>query len=528
MGRLAGLAVACLGVLTGCERAFVEWADERGAKIQAEKVLVVDSFRRNLADPTKNVDKGPAPQSDYEFQVDVPEVLQLADAIRIATKYNRGYISRRENFFLTMLGLDLTRHNFLDVNFAGSISYNGSILDGAKLTHGTQLALSGSKLLPTGGSISVSGNMSQDYFRTPNATLGFQSAAAGLSVNFSQPLLRGAGRTIAWEGLNSAERSAVYAARDFEEFRQTFAIDVIQRYYNLVAEKKGLAIVEQTMESQEYSWREAKALYRVNRTTKQDELRAEQNYRDAQNRYLNAKQDYARRLDEFKIFLGLPLTLNLEIGEETPPFFEVVIDRNAAINAALHNRLSIATQRDRLDDTIRGLKIARNGLLPDLDVSVGATVGSLEGNTLNLGDFDWGPWAASFGFSLEIPLDRVAERNNLRSAMISVAQARRSLRETEDRVILDVRDALRGLDTQRKTLANEQQNLVTIRRRITKARIDHRAGIASNRDEVEAKQELASAALSLLRLQVSYYIEVLRLRQSLGLLFVDKEGRIVE
>jgi len=532
MRRLAGQATLLLvaGLCPGCETAFVDWADTRGALIQAEKVRVVDNFRKDLADPLappgqmKGAGHGPGPQSDYEFDVKVPQILQLTDSIRIATSYNRDYINRRENFFLTMIGLDLTRHNFLDPQFAGSISWGGSILNGAKLTESTNLALSGSKLLPSGGSVRVSGGAGIGALDAGNGRI--QSTSSNLSINFSQPLLRGAGRTVAWEGLNQAERSAVYAARNFEEFRQSFAINVIRQYYNLVAEKKGVEIVKQTTANQKYAQEEAEALYELNRTTQQDVLRAKQSYRDAENAYLQAKQNYARAKDDFKIFLGLPLATELEIGDEIPPEPKIVIDRAKAIDAALHNRLALQNQRDRFDDAVRGLQIARNSLLPDLNFNAGATSATVGGNSFS--DLDWGAWVGTFGLTLEIPLDRVSERNALRSAMIGVAQSRRGLRQTEDQVILEVRDALRQLDTQSQQLRNQRENIETIRRRVIKATLDHRAGTGSNRDVVEANVELAQAGISLLERQVSYYTQVLELRRALGLLFVDKEGRIIE
>ena len=143
-------------------------------------------------------------------------------------------------------------------------------------------------------------------------------------------------------------------------------------------------------------------------------------------------------------------------------------------------------------------------------------------------DLDFGPVSGTFGLSLEIPLNKKGARNSYRSALIGLAQAKRSLRQTEDNVILGVRDSLRRLKQQRQQIQNDEENIKTIQRRVLRADLDNRAGFASNRDTVEASEELTSAKNRLLDRYVTYYITVLRLRQQLGLLFVDKEGRIVE
>jgi outer membrane protein TolC len=509
----------------GCETAFVEWADERGAAIQTEKMAVVENFRRNLDDPLKGQDKGAAPQSEYEFNPPVPEVVQLADAILLATKYNRDYLGRRENFFLSMLSLDLTRHNFLDPNFSGSISWGGSILEGAQLEESTQIALSGSKLLPTGGSISVNANQRVASAKEPGLPRA-QSETSSLTLGFSMPLLRGAGRTVAWEGLVAAERGAVYSARSFETFRQTFAIDVIRRYYRLVAQKKSLAIAAKNVRSQDFALREAQANYRLGRKRQEDVLRAEEFYIDAQNAELSAKQSYEDALDTFKIFLGLPLSVELRVGDESPPITKLNVDVEAAIDAALHNRLDLATARDQFDDSIRGLKIAKNALLPDLSVNASGGVAATEGFFFE--DFEGGPWTASAGFSLEIPLDRVAERNSLRSALIGVAQSRRALRAQEDGIIIEVRAAVRNLRTVFQQIENQERLIDTQKKLVIKARIEEARGTAGNRDRVEAQQRVTVAEDALVSRKVDYYLAVLNLRRTVGLLYVDKEGRIIE
>ena len=85
-----------------------------------------------------------------------------------------------------------------------------------------------SKLLKAGGRVTAS--LANDlvlYFdgkpKVPDITL-----------ELTQPLLRGAGLAIAAELLTQAERDVVYAVRDFSQYQKTLAVQVVGEYYRLL------------------------------------------------------------------------------------------------------------------------------------------------------------------------------------------------------------------------------------------------------------------------------------------------------
>src|SRR5205807_1605904 len=116
-----------------------------------------------------------------------------------------------------------------------------------------------------------------------------------------------------------------------------------------------------------------------------------------------------------------------------------------AVTTALSNRLDILTAQDRLADAERKVSVAENQLWPDLLLTGGYAIqadpplGS-RGHELGFRNDTY-----NAGLLLTLPLERTAERNAFRSAIISADQRRRALRETEDNLIVDVRDSLRRL-----------------------------------------------------------------------------------
>lgn len=520
--RRGSLAVAALGLvaLGGCASAWVAAADEEGKWIADEKMAVVEGFRSDLVRPA-DVD---GEREKVAAPIEVPEVLQLEDAVRIATTYNRDYLTQQESFFLTALSLGLTRRDFTKPVFSGDVSFSGTKLSGENFTDSTRIALAGTQFLPTGGRLTVSGSASAN-----NASVNDfneYDAQADVSVSLSQPLLRGAGKSVAFEPLTQAERSAVYAARDFELFRQRFAIEIVRDYYGLVSQKIGLANTQRNVENQQFALDQAQALYDLQMGPQIDVLRAQQQLTNARNDALDAEQAYRLALDRFKIRLGLPVDAEFDVGNELPS--EVVpidVDLEGALQAALLNRLDLLTQRERLEDAERQVAIAKNNLLPDLDLTVTGSTGSITNSFL---DLDFRGEALGLGLNLEIPLDRKAERNAYRAALIDLDQSRRALRLAEDNTIVEVRDLLRRLRQQESQIENDRANIRILERTVRRADLDQRAGTGSNRDLVEALNDLTQAQNGLLDRYVTYLTTKLNTLQSLGLLFVDKEGRVIE
>ena len=511
----AALAVA------GCSaNHYVESADREGYAISAEKMRIVDDFRRDLDDPREH--ELPARQPE-KAPIDVPKMMALEDAVRIAVKFSREYRTQQEVYYLSALNLSLVRRDFLEPVFGGSLSYDGTEGRSIELSDSTALAVSATQRLPTGGFATLSTSANVNTIAIGNERT--QDSGFTGTISISQQLWRGAGRKIAFEPLTQAERDVVYAARVFEQFRQNFTIGIIRSYLNLVTAKLGLGITKSQVERQERALKQSRAQFRVGRARQEDTLRAAETYLNAENAFLDAEQAFKVQKDRFKIDLGLPIDVDFEIADDIPEPVAFPLNADGAVSAALYNRLDLLTQRERLTDTMRRVAIARNSLSPDLDLD--ASYSAFSGIVNSLRELSINNEVATFGLSLRFPFDRKAERNAYKGALISLDQSRRALSRTEDNVIVDIRNQVRDLRTQTLTIQNERENIEVLRRRIIRARLDFQAGLASNRDEIEANDNYAAAQNRLLARYVTYHIARLDLLQQMGLLFVDKEGMII-
>ncbi len=514
--------LSLLATICSCAARDHAIAEQEGNRIRAEKVSQVERFRsEELISPSDPVESRDRSTSSIE----VPEILDLDSAITIATKYSRSFQSQRESLFLSALSLGLTRRDFLRPVFDGTASFNASDGDDQDFQDVTALSLGGSQLLFTGGSISLNTNSSLATSDDPVAAS--QTSNASFSVSVNQPLLRGAGRDIAFESLTQAERNLLYQARSFELFRQDFVISITEKYFGLISQQKQLANTNENIVGQRFAWEQAKALFRLGRGNSLDVFRAEQALLEAQSSALDSEQAFHLAIDQFKVDLGLPIDVEFILQDDFPEvtFFEMDLD--GAVEAALHNRLDLRTTRDQLEDAERDLSIATNSLLPSLDLSLGYSSAAEEKfrfSDLTITDeVDY-----SVGLVMEIPFDRKSQRNSFRSAEISLDQARRELDRQQDEVILEVRDSLRTLQQRKDQIELGKKKIQSVTFSVEKAEIDQVRGTGTNRDVVEATNSLTDAKNDQLDRIVAHEVQLLRLHKQIGLLFVDEDGMVAK
>lgn len=519
--RRAALALGFGSALALCAGACTAEHFERDAD-RAVAALLEDGTERTLGDRERTVQRPerrapepePAPNVPTTTEPRPVERLTLAGALETAVSSNRSLLARKDQLYQTALGLTGTRHAFsprisaaLNHLFAGS--------DVGAETHSTSLGVGVSKTLPWGGELRLDGN--SDFDSANDGTYG-----SGVSIRLTQPLLRGAGSEVALEALTQAERELVYAIREFELFREEFSIDVARRFYDLVQQKQAVDNQRRNLETFTFGRKQAEALFSVGRTSELEVLRARRSELTSQNSLIEAEEGLRLSLDRFRIFLGLPDDHPVDVMDEEPAWVEVDFDSGSAVAVALANRLDWLNARERLEDAERGVRLAKDGLLPDVSLALAYSRAGAPAASFGTQDLDDESYSA--GLSLEIPVQRVDERNRYRSAQLSLANARRAIAEFEDELVVSVQSTFRELERRKQSLDIQAQLIVDQEKNVKIAQLRFEQGNFSNRDVVEAQQALLEAQNALIREKVSYEIARLQLLKDLGILFIDEKG----
>jgi len=445
-----------------------------------------------------------------------PEVLDLRAALAIAYRTNRQMIDQRELLHAQALALSSSRHDF-EPQLALALAYVFDENPGLQDTHGGAANFSVSQILSTGARVTLD---------AASSAVGSEGDSAEydslVSLRLAQPLLRGGGYAVTHEPLIQAERSLTYALREFELFREDFSIDVARRYYDLVNRKQAIDNQHRNLENNEFGRRQAEALFAVGRGNELDVLRARRSELTARNALLEAEESLHLALDSFRIFLGLPADHPVDVQPDSPEYVAVEYDERSATEVAMANRLDLLNRREQLEDVERGVRIARNSLLPDLQLELGTSYGT-EGSA-SFGGTDLERTDTSVSVTFGVPLDRVRERNSYRTAQLGLSRARRSLEEFEDQLHVAIQSSFRELTRRLESLEIQRQLIQDQTKNLRIAELRFERGELDNRDVVEANQSLLDAQNSFIDEQVNYEIERLQLLRDLGILFVDENG----
>jgi outer membrane protein TolC len=332
---------------------------------------------------------------------------------------------------------------------------------------------------------------------------------------------------VAAENLTQAERDLLYALRDFTRLRKEFTVEIASRYYSVLQSRD---IARNNWRGYQDFKRDAareRAFAAFGRVAKAELGRLEQAELNAEDEWLAALRRYKRDLDDFKIDLGLSTDAPVVLDDaelEQLTILHPKISADDAVRVALLTRLDLYNARDREEDGDRKLHVASRGLLPSLDLIVSATADSKEGDRFQ--ELDFKRWHGSAGFDLDLDLDRKAERNALRRALINYDRAGRDLAQLEDQIKLDVREAWRALDQARRTYEIRELGVELNEGRVEEEQL--RADLGRSRraqDQVDARNDLIRARNQLTQALVNHTIARLQFWRDMGILFVKEDGQ---
>ena len=454
--------------------------------------------------------------------------INVSEALRLAVANSREYQTQKEQLYLAALSLTGSRYSFSPQFFAeaaGTIQGTGDRAQTGSLN--SQVGVS--QLLKTGGRLSLA--LGNDLLRifTSNRTpvgLGNDSAINLLSVNVAQPLLRGFGKndpTV--EALTQAERNVVYAIRAFSLYQSQFSADIVQEYFTLLAQKANVrnnyTNYLRRVDTTQYS--EERSVDRVRKSEVDDARVAELNARIS---YINSVSTYLTSLDSFKVRLGLPVgeVVSLDDNDlrelERTGLIRVDISRDAAFRMAVERHMDALNAIDRFEDSKRKVRVARDQLRAGLNFVGNASIQSEEPYDYTNFDFDQLRWSA--GLNLDLPVDRLRERNTYRSTLISFESQLRSLVTTLDGFRNRIDRGLRTLEQERLNYISREAALRVAERLVDNRQMLLEAGRANIRDVREAQDSLIQAQNNLTAATIAYLGTRFDLLLDSGVLLADQ------
>ena len=453
-------------------------------------------------------------------------VLSLQKVVEIATKYSRDYQNQKESLYTSALNLTSTRHQY-EHQWFGTFDAKYRNAAGSESTTASSSGGIDQAFITAGGIVADIG-LSVDWSRfltnDPYTTLG-----SVLSSSVTAPLLGNVAGIQAWENLTQSERNMLYQVRNFNRYRQTFVVSIINEYYRVLQAEERLKIARASYERQLRTAQQLQMQVDVGRTAQSEADRIRQTLLDAENTIVSNEQSYKQTLDSFKVTLSLPADANVsldpnelvaleQLGVKLP---EYTLD--GAIDMAMKLRLDLENTRDRLDDNKRSLALAAKGLGVQMDLYASTNATSPSGETdIERLQFQNGTY--TLGVGADLPLDQISERNNYRRALISMQQSLRSYDEDIENVKLGVRQAYRNLVESTQSYEIQKISLKLAERRVDEQKLRLEFGLASVIDLQDSEDALVSAQNSYTNAIISYLNAKLSFYRDIGVLEVKPDG----
>jgi outer membrane protein len=441
--------------------------------------------------------------------------IRLAKAVAIALERNFTVLNSADAVATSRLREGVTRAQFYP---KFTPRYQRSADDSLFGVDATQ------KLPWTGGTVSAAALMRSGTFDgVTGSDVSPFPRTSDLRLVLTQPLLRGFGPNATFYDLRVSRRSREGQERQYELGRQRLAVDVARAYYQVIQQRQLLAVARQSLDRSESLRRASTARLEVGLVSKLDVYRAELQASQAQESMLRAEASLDSELERFRTLLGLSpsdtlqpdaLVLPEDIVDDIEPV-EILTQR------ALENRLDLMETRDEVGDARRTASLARQNLLPQLDLNLGVTQfgnGTTYGNAFHSADR-----RVNLYFTTSYPLERSNEAASKAVAQLDVSSRERTLRQRQLDLETEVRSAVRELLRIRKSIELQKKGVEVAEQQRRLATLRYQRGLASNFDVVDAEGSLVVARSALVGLLTSYQVARVDLMRVTGTLAVDKD-----
>jgi len=197
------------------------------------------------------------------------------------------------------------------------------------------------------------------------------------------------------------------------------------------------------------------------------------------------------------------------------------LDVDQAYRVAVEKHPLILNAIDQFEDTKRKIRVAKDAFKPGLDIFGGASLESTR--PTDYARFNAQKVRAEAGVSLDLPVDRLPQRNVYRRTLVNFEAEIRNLTLTLDTLKDSIERGLRTLAQRRQNYIIQKSALELADRRVAGGRLRMEAGVAEVRDLVEAQDAQVNAQNAVTSALLDYQQARLQLMLNIGALQTESD-----
>jgi outer membrane protein len=519
-----------------------------------------ESYRGMLTARVR-ADKLPPPAHLKDYVQDGKLKLSLRDAILLALENNSNVQieeTQVETQKFNLLGqfqpFDPIIQSTLNINRSSSSAYSelegvgisansvfNSLTQSGTVSY-TQTFVLGTNILASISSTKSSVNNSFYYFN-PN----FSSQ---LTIQITQPLLKGGGRFANTAPIRIARRSLAESRAAFEGEVNDAVLQVVNLYWNAVQTRGALDVQQKSMKLAEASYDRDKRSLELGALPPLDIYRSQSEVAARKVGAIQAGYALTQSEEALRLAIGADRdpqfsTLGFDLTEDPRISGDLAtIDADTALAQALSARPEIEVAKDSLANDADSIRLAHNEMEPNLSLQGFYLSNGLGGNEYNLttgqliapGGFGSSmSQLFSFGFpgyggqlQLTLPLRNRGAKSTLGNALVSRTHDLYGEGQTREQITREVHDAVHQLEEAKEALAAGTASFDLAQKTLTSEQRKYELGAETNFFVLDAQTRLAAAELTLLQTQINYRIALAAVGHSTGDLLTPYHVKIAE
>jgi outer membrane protein len=394
-----------------------------------------------------------------------------------------------------------------------------------------------SQLFSTGTSITAGINGSRSSTNSQFLFLN-PSYSTGLSLGFTQPLLRNFGHSVNTAQIRIARRALtesrfVFAAEVNDTIQQ-----VIGLYWNAVQARGALDVQQRAFKLAEISYNRDKRSLELGALPPLDISRSESEVAARRVEQIQAEYAWLQAEEALRLMIGADQdpqlkSISLELTESAQSNGDAEdVDFDQVLSLAMSARPEVSAAKDALAIDETSIRYAQNQLKPDLNLSGQYVSNGLGGNQYDLvtGQLTsqgglGSSFSQLFGFgfpsyqgslTLNFPVRNRGAQARLGGALVNRTRDLYSSRQEEELIIRQVRDAVNQLRQAKLALAAANTSFDLAKKSLAADQRKFELGAETNFFVLDSQERLAQAELIQLQAQVNYQLAFAAIRHATG------------
>jgi len=378
------------------------------------------------------------------------------------------------------------------------------------------------QLLGTGATATVS--FTNLWSRQTLGSAPSRYAQPELFLSLSQPLLSGFGREVTERGITVASDAKESTLAGWRSLALSVAANARDAYFSLIKAREDLATREASLALARQIHSENEARVRAGVLASIELLDSEFGLAGRERDLLEAQKNVQQQADQLRVLIQYPDRGTLSPGTSFPEG-RVEASEEGATETALRMRPDLVGARISLKTLEFQAKVSRNLALPSLSVTGSAGVKGLgKAYGAAVDDLASGKtpfWSVGLGFSY--PLGNDAARADVAEATLKASQAEAQLRNLEESIGLEVRSAIRDMETKSREIEVAKKGVALGEARLASFLKRGKLGLATTKNILEVEADYVAARDALTGARVDYQGAVTRFYKSTGEL-LEKQG----